>query len=160
MAYVALPMRVRLLWVDDDSTESTSIIHIPAATDFDSALSFLTSWRQLAIAISSATCYGADLIVRYSENESPAPGADSDVLRSGVLLFGIDPLARTVVRVPSIDTSVAESSGPYAGIAIDQSNTAIVALVTALDSGIAGTEPCDPFGDDIGVLSTALIEQA
>lgn len=150
---------VRLWFRDNDATESSSLVNIPAATDLDSAQSFLFSWRELASAISSAFCYGADLIVRYADNESPAASALSDVDRHGVFIFGEDPDSLAVVRVPSIDQAMLESSGPYEGIAIDQSDSAVIAAVAALTDGIAGVMPCDPLANDLGVLVTAYKQQ-
>ena len=159
MALVAIPMRVRLLWVDNDGAESSSIVNIPAATGLDSALSFLASWRQLAMAISSATCYGADLIVRYGENASFSASGSSDVLRSGVLIFGSDPDGLAAVHVPSIDGALILASGPYAGIALDTAAPALAAFIAALASGLAGVAACDPLAADLGELATAYMQQ-
>jgi hypothetical protein len=159
MALVATTMRVRLLWIDNDGAESSSMINIPAATGLDSALSFLASWRQLAMAISSATCYGADLIVRYGENENFSASDGSDVLRNGVLIFGADPDGLAAVHVPSIDVALILTSGAYAGIALDLAAPALAAFIAALASGIAGVAACDPLAADLGDLTTAYMQQ-
>jgi len=159
MALVALTMRVRLLWRDNDGAESTTIVNIPAATGFGSALSFLASWRPLASAISSAYCYGADLLIRYAENETwPAP-AGTDVQREAVLIFGADPTSLAAVHVPSINLEYVLASGPYAGIALDTAAPALAAFIAALASGLAGVAACDPLAADLGELATAYMQQ-
>lgn len=159
MAIVAITMRVRLWFRDNDGAESSSLVNIPAGTALDSALAFMASWRLLAMAISSAGCYDAELLVRYAESEYWGAPVGSDVNRQGVLIFGTDPSALAVVRVPSLDTALLLSSGPYAGIAIDQAAPAVAALVTALASGLSGVSACDPLADDLGALATAYMQQ-
>lgn len=159
MSFVAMTMRVRLLWRDNDGAESSSLVNIPSGTTLVSALSFLSSWRALASAISSAGCTGADLIIRFGENEPASAGAGSNVLRSGVLIFGSDPDGLAAVHVPSIDTALILSSGPYAGIGLDTAAPALAAFVAALASGIAGVAACDPLAADLGELATAYTQQ-
>lgn len=159
MAIVARTLVVRLWWKDNDGAESFSLVNLPSSTAISSALSFATSWRGLASAISTAFCFGYDLIIRFAENTVPAAGGASDTDRRGVFIFGDDPGQLAVVRVPSIDLALLESSGPYAGIRIDQTNTDIAAIIDALCNGLAGVQPCDPFGNDITLISQAYKEQ-
>lgn len=121
-------------------------------------LAFMSSWRGLVESLSDAVCLDSDLLVRWKETTEPAAGVSSSVLRQGVLIFSTPTPDLATIRIPSIDQALLETSGPYAGIAIDQTQPAVIALVNALTSGAAGVEPCDPFVLDLVALSTAYVE--
>jgi len=159
MGMVARTHLLRLHWRDNDGAESWSQIYLSAATDYTTAIAHMLAMRDLAVALSSAACFGADFSIRYAENTAPAPAPESDNDRHGVLIFGADPDLLAIVRVPSIQSSLLLASGPYAGIALDQDAPALAAFVEALASGIAGIAACDPFGDDLGALATAYMQQ-
>jgi len=152
-------MLARLWFRDNDGAESNCDVNLPAATDLDSALSFLASWRVMVATLSSATCFEVELFIRYVDSTPMTPAMGSSVLRHGVFIFGSEPSDMAIVRVPSIAPALLESSGPFAGIAIDLAAADVIAAVAALASGLAGVEPCDPFAIDLGDLVTAYKEQ-
>lgn len=159
MSLVARTQLVRIYWRDNDGAESWSQMHLSAATSYPTALAFMLDLRELAIALSTAGNIGADLSIRYAENTAPAPAGESDNNRQGVFIFGEDPESLAIVRLPSIKTALLVASGPYAGIAIDQTAPAIAAFVSALASGLAGVAACDPFAGDLGDLAEAYMQQ-
>jgi len=159
MALVQRTHLLRLRFRDNDLAESTCEINLPTGVGLSSALTFLVSWRAIVVQVSSAVCIDADLIVRYIEPAPASAGAGSDCLRSGTFILNTATADLAVVRVPSIDAALLESSGPYAGIRVDQSITAIIDFVAALTSGIGGVEPCDPFVSDLVSIDQAFREQ-
>lgn len=159
MALVQRTHLLRLRFRDNDLAESTCEINLSSGVGLSSALTFLASWRAIVISLSSATCTDADLIVRYVEPAPASAGAGSDCLRSGTFILDTATADLAVVRVPSIDVTMLESSGPYAGIRVDQTITAIIDFVAALTSGIGGVEPCDPFASDLVIIDQAFKEQ-
>jgi hypothetical protein len=159
MALIEQTRLARLRFRDDDGAESTCQTNLPVGTSHSAALAFLASWRGVVSALSSALCIEADLILRWTE-PTPAPaGALSDVERHGVLIFTTPAPTFAAVRVHSLDESFLESVGPFAGIRIDQSLGAVQSLITALATGTAGVQPCDPFLNDLGTVAQAYKEQ-
>jgi hypothetical protein len=160
MALVQRPHLARLRFRDDDLAESTCEAQLGSGVDPASAAAWLASWRTLVAAVSSAVCTDADLLIRYVETTPATPGVDSDCQREAVLIFDAGVPALAVVRVPSIAESMLLASGPYAGIAIDQANADVAALLGALSAGLGGTQPIDPFGVDLGDLVQAYMQRS
>jgi len=158
MALVQRTHLVRLTFRDDDQTESTCEVNLASGVDLDSALTFLAGWRSIIAALSSAVCVASDLLVRLAETHTAGAGLDSDVTRQGTFIFTTAAAGLAVVRVPSIESSRLESTGPYAGIRIDQSQAAVGALIDALTNGLAGVEPCGPFVSDLVTIDQAYKE--
>lgn len=159
MAWVQLPMLARLQFRDNDGAESTCQTNLPVASGPAAGLSFVASWRPVVEALSSAVCFEADLILRWTETSVPSVSTDSDVFRHGVFIFDTAVPDLAVFRVPSLDQSMLETTGPFAGVHIDQTLAAVIALVDALTNGISGIEACDPFENDLLTLSSAFVEQ-
>jgi hypothetical protein len=109
--------------------------------------------------VSSALCVELDIIARWTETLTTTAGEESAVGRQGTFLFEAASGNFAVVRVPSLDSSLLLTTGPFANIAIDLAATPITDLVTALASGVAGIEACDPWGLDLVELAVAYMEQ-
>lgn len=159
MALAARTQLARVWFRDNDGAESYCDVNLPGSTSPDSALSFLASWRGMVEALSSAACFEVELFIRFTDSTPPSAASGSSVLRHGVFIFGSDPDAMAIVRLPSIAPELLESSGPFAGIAIDLAAPGVADLVAALASGLAGVAPCDPLAVDLGDLAAAYREQ-
>lgn len=159
MSVIAITQVLRLRWRDNDGAETFSLLNIGASVDYVSALSWLASFYGISAPMSTALIIGADLLIRYAENTNITSVDTSDTRRQGVFIFGESPDGLAVVRLPSILESVLMTSGPYAGIEIDQSLPAVAAFVAALTNGIGGVIPCDPMAIDLGDLATAYMQR-
>lgn len=160
MSIVQRTHLIRLRFRDNDLTESTCEANLSYSVAESTALTFLASWRSIVSALSSAVCIEADLLVRWTETNSSGAGSQSDSFRHGVFIIETAVPDLAVIRVPSIDLSLLETTGPFAGIRIDQSNTDVIAFIDALCNGIGGIQPCDPFGNDLVQISQAYKEQS
>jgi hypothetical protein len=96
-----------------------------------------------------APAYG---IVRYDVTE-PAPAAGAgDRTRCAVFVFETNVLNHwAVVVVPGLRPHLVDSAAPHL---VDMGNPAVLALVTALQSGLW----CNPFGETLGACIAALVE--
>lgn len=158
MALIQLPTMTRLRFQDNDLAVSACQTHIPPAISAAAGLSFLASWRGVVQSLSDAVCIDSDLLVRWKENTEPVAGSSSAVLRQGTFIFTTPTPDLATIRVPSIDQALLETSGPYAGIAIDQTQPAVIAFVSAITGGLTGVQACDPFVLDLVALSSAYVE--
>jgi hypothetical protein len=77
----------------------------------------------------------------------------------GTFIFDTASLDQSTVRIPSLDPSFLETTGPFAFIRIDQTITAVADLITALADGTTGIEACDPFVSDLTAINVAYVEQ-
>jgi len=151
---------VRLRFRDDDFTESTCEVNLSPALSLSAALVFLASWRNLVRALSSAVCIESDLLVRWTETITRGAGTQADVFRHGVFIFETAVPDLAIVHVPSIDLSVLETTGAFAGIRIDQTDSDVAAFIDALCNGLGGVQACDPFDHDLVQISQAYQEQS
>lgn len=158
MALVQRTHIIRLRFVDNDGAQSTCEINLAVGTAYATALAFAAAWRPLVEQLSDAVCIASDLLIRWTETNAPASGSASDVQRNGVFIFGAA-LEMAALHVPSLDLRVLESTGPYAGIRIDQTRPSVQAFAAALANGLNGVQPCDPFAVDLGPLTRAYREQ-
>lgn len=96
-----------------------------------------------------APAYG---IVRYDVTEfDPAPGA-GDRTRCAVFVFETNVLDHwAVVVVPGLRPHLVDTAAP---LQVDMSNPAVLALISALQSGLW----CNPFGETLGACIAALVE--
>lgn len=159
MAFIQRPFHLRLAFIDNDGAESTCNIRVPESAGAGAALSFLLGWRSVVLPLTSATCTAGDVITSWRET-TPAPPAGSAVgRRSGTFILDTGAGGLATVRVPSILESLLLPTGPFAGIAIDLAAPAVVAFVSAITSGIGGTQPCDLFSNDLVSVNQAYKEQ-
>lgn len=159
MAFVQQTLLAQLRFRDNDGAEATCQANLPTSVSPASALAFVSSWRGVVSALSSAVCIEADVIVRWKEVTPAASSGSSDALRQGVFIFDTSVPDFATVRVPSLDQSLLETTGPYAGVQIDQTLAAVLAFTDALATGLAGVEACDPFVNDLLTLVQAYKEQ-
>lgn len=118
------------------------------------AESAAASFRSLA-----AACTGAVFVrqaVIFSQVESPRPVASSgaDATRVGGLIFACDTGELEIIEVHGLNDAMLMTIGPGAGLLIDRTNPAIVALVNQLVSGTW----CNPFGFTLQTLESAYLQ--
>lgn len=159
MALIEQTRLVRLRFRDNDGAESTCQANLSVSVSHSSALAFLSSWRGVVGALSSAVCVEADVVLRWTETQPAAADASSDIHRQGVFIFNTPMPDLATVRIHSIDDTFLETVGPYAGIRIDQTLSAVSDLIAALTTGAAGVQACDPFVNDLLTIADAYREQ-
>ena len=159
MAFVKQTTILRFWFRDNDQTESNTQVQFPALVDGATLQGLVSPYAALMQAISSAIVVRVDVVMRWVE---PTPGvADvlSSVRRSGVFTLDSSSPALCAVRVPSVQPGNIITTGPYAGIWLDQSLGEVQAVGNILVNGAHSVQPCDPFGDDITAVSQAFMEQ-
>lgn len=140
---------------DNDGAESTCEVQLHPEESVGAALSFCGLLRPIIQALSDAVCIEADLFVRWHQITTSVLA--SNTLDQGTFIFNTDVPDLAIIRIPSIKTSVLESSGPYEGIRIDQSHTDVATFVAAVTGGI-GIESASALGDDLVTLAEAFRE--
>jgi hypothetical protein len=131
---------------DNDGAESTAQVYLAASVPIDTALAFAAALRPLMADLSDAPVITFDLVVRLTENNAFIPGT-SDVRRAGTFLFRTTnvPLDRYVLNVPSLRLDLVQTSGDYAGVALQLDAPEIIAFVNAMTNGINGVRPVAPW---------------
>jgi len=150
---------IRLRFRDNDGAESTCECNLRASVSPEDAITFLGAWASIVQALSSAKIVSTEVIIRYHDPSPGAAGIGSDVNYQGTFILDTASLDQSTVRVPSLDPSFLETTGPFAFIRIDQTITAVSDLITALSGGLSSVEPCDPFASDLTAINVAYVEQ-
>lgn len=96
-------------------------------------------------ALSDAFLVDFSVILRKVETApNPLP---AELNRVGVMIFGADNGDRYVASLPAIRLDQVESTGPYAGVRLDQATPELTAFTAALVDGLASVQPAAPWPD-------------
>jgi hypothetical protein len=138
---------------DDDGAISTSRL---AYLEPAGARAHLAALLPLIAAVSSCAIEGATLSNTNYISDAP-PGVGADAHRQVVLLLRCDDGSIVALAVPGVEAGVVMATGPLAGVGIDTTNAAVVALVAALTTGIGGAAPVSPLGRRLVALEAAYV---
>jgi hypothetical protein len=129
---------VELMYKDNDGGQAKVTIRLPFGASRDTALAAGQTIAGAISALSDALL--VSITARYNlEDTSPdAPGILSNVGYYLCLYYSND-LDTEPVFVPSPNPAVLETTGSFAGIRLDLSNPAVVALADALTDALAET---------------------
>lgn len=142
------------IWArDNDGAISSSRL---SYTNPAGARQHLAALLPLMQAVSSCAIEGCTLSnTNYLSDARPENGVDGH--RQGVLSFRCDDDSIAVLAIPGINNAMILSSGPLAGVGIDTSNLAVIALASALITGIGGVIPQSPTGKPIVELVSGYV---
>lgn len=140
-----------------DASGSTAGINawLQSGTTAPAGASAAAALTGAAGALSGATVEAYHVVYRGVEEPRPeAPGANP-VAGAGVFVFSsATPDQYAVVVLPAVRSDLLLTSGPGAGILIDDTNAAVIAFADAMTSGFY----CNPFGYGLIGLETAFIQ--
>lgn len=142
------------IWArDDDGAISSSRLAYTTAVGAQIHLSALLPLIQ---AVSNCAIEGCTISnTNYLSDARPGNGVDAH--RQAILSFRCDDDSIAVVAVPGVNDAMILTSGPLAGVGIDTSHPAIVALASALISGIAGAIPQSSTGKSMVELVSGYV---
>lgn len=135
---------VELVWQDESGSTASTMLSAPSSATVDNIDAAAT-----AIASIIAPLTGAVLVkirIKYRAQTVPRtePVDSTPIARSGVFYFSVDPPSPDgLINVPSIKESVISDVEPFAGVAIDRANSAVISFVDAVLAGGV----TNPFGD-------------
>jgi hypothetical protein len=138
---------------DDDGAISTSRL---AYLEPAGARAHLTALLPLIAAVSNCAIEGAILSNTNYISDTP-PGVGADAHRQVVLLLRCADDSLAVMAIPGVEAGVVLTTGPTAGVGVDPTNAAVVALVAALTTGIGGAVPVSPVGQPMLELVGAYV---
>jgi hypothetical protein len=140
--------------VDSSDSIGNMSVWLADGVDLDAAVAAGATFRGLVAPCTDAVFVRQSVV--YSAVVSPRPiaptGADSS--RVGGLIFSCDTGELDIIELHGIKDEMLMTTGPGAGLLIDRTNTAIVALVNELISGLW----CNPFGYDVLALESAYLQ--
>lgn len=157
MAYVTLPVRIEYYIHDTDPHKTrTTGVYLPATTPAADVASFALSYATLLLALLNASLTHFYIIKSRWDATAPYDSLNADVRRVGAFVFSTETAGqRAVIAIPSVDSSIVLSSGPWAGQAIDTDNVEVAEFLTTITDNTAPVRICDPENNKITALSVA-----
>jgi hypothetical protein len=155
MAMVAGPISLSLSYQDDDLAIARTSVPFPSGTTLAAVQSYATAYAALVDPVSDCALIGYSVNQEYYDDTYPLAAAGSDVEDKGVLIIRTVGNAIKTISWPGVMESVLVNSISPPGTYIDLANVAVAALVSALITGIAGTQPSNGRGDDLRSVKEA-----
>jgi hypothetical protein len=155
MAIVAGPIQLSLSYQDDDLAISRTTVPFPTGTTLAAVQTYATAYAALVAPVTDCALIGYSVNQEYYDDTYPVAAAGSDVEDKGVLVIRTVGNHLKSLSWPGIVESVLLNTISPPGTYIDLANVAVAALVSALITGIAGTQPSNNRGDDFRSVKEA-----
>lgn len=155
MAIVSAGKRLSMTYQDDDLAENAHTLDFPAAATLAAIQAYATAYAALVDPVSDCALKGYTVLERFYDDTYPLAAAGSDVEDKGVLKIRTQNNRIKTFTWPGIIESVLLNTISPPGTYIDLANVAVAALVSALITGIAGTQPSNNRGDDFRSVKEA-----
>lgn len=154
MAVVQVQPRVELVLRDASNSEASTSVYVRRGISAAAGLSAVADLRSAVIPASGCTPIEGRYVLKFDEH-SPANGGGV-AADTGVFVFDTATTGQhLIVALPGLNPSVVMTTGPGAGVDIDVTRPAIVALINAI---IAGPW-CNPFGYAPTALAVAIYQK-
>lgn len=139
--------------VDAKNETSTMEIAVPTGTTLAAATTFAQAMAGLINAVTTGAIRRIGVVLSVALPGGLRGGAltGSDVEEGAKFQFLTALGNYTSFRVPTFNEDLIQSNSR----AVDLEDADVAALVTAMEDGIGGTNPCDKRGEDVTALSFA-----
>jgi len=155
MAIVAGPISLSLTYQDDDLAIARTSVNFPLATTLAAVQTYATAYAALVAPVTNCALIGYNINQEYYDDTYPVAAAGSDVEDKGMLIIRTVANRIKTMSWPGIIESVLVNSISPPGTFIDLANVSVAALIGALVTGIAGTQPSNDRGDDFRTVKEA-----
>jgi hypothetical protein len=155
MAIVPGPIQLSLSYQDDDLAISRTTVPFPTGTTLAAVQTYATAYAALVAPVTDCALIGYSVNQEYYDDTYPVAAAGSDVEDKGVLVIRTVGNHLKTLSWPGIIESVLLNTISPPGTYIDLANVAVAALISALITGIAGTQPSNTRGDDFRSVKEA-----
>jgi hypothetical protein len=133
---------------DDDLAQSAHTVDFPAATTMAAVLAYATAYAALIDPVTDCVLKSYSVIENFFDDTYPLAAAGSDVEDKGILKIRTQNNKVKTFSWPGVIEAVLLNTISPPGTYIDLANAAVSALVAALITGIAGTQPSNDRGED------------
>lgn len=154
MAVVQLQPWVDLVLRDASESEASTSVYVRRGISAAAGLSAVAALRSAVLPASECIPIAGRYVLKFDEH-SPAQGGGvaSD---TGVFIFDTATTGQyLIIALPGLNPSLVMTTGPGAGVDIDVTKPAIIALIDAI---IAGPW-CNPFGYAPTTLAAAIYQK-
>lgn len=146
---------VQLVGVDDSQSVGYVRLHVRRSLDRTQVEAGAAAMRARLRSVSSIAFVRDNIIFPGVETAPRTPAAGVQLDRRGVFIFGtVSPDEFALVELPGIVDSVLVTTGPTAGLNIDQAAPAVQAFVAQLTNG----SWCNEFGYPLTTLEAAYVQ--
>jgi hypothetical protein len=155
MAIVPGSINLSLRYQDDDLAIASTSVNFPAGTTLAAVQTYATAYAALVAPVTNCALIGYSISEDYFDDTFPVAAAGSDVEDKGVLIIRTVSNAIKTMTWPGVLESVLVNTISPPGTFVDLANVAVAALVSAVITGIAGTQPSNSRGDDLRSVKEA-----
>lgn len=137
---------IELVWQDETGSTAVTTLSMPSSstvTELDAAATALAS---LLVSLTDAVLIKQRLKYLSARETPDSASGGASIRRTGVFFFNTgDDTPIALIPIHAIKSSVVVSAGVGAGVAIDTTNSDVIAFINAVvDNGLT-----NPFDDDI-----------
>lgn len=146
---------IRLSLLDASDSAAGAQAWIRSGSTVADGESALITFTSVIGALSDAAIVSRQIVFRGVESPRPTPPGVAPVAGAGVFVFSCsEPDTYAVVVVPGLRSDLLLTTGPGAGVLIDQAAPAVVTLADVLITG----DYCNPFGVQLVALESAFYQ--
>jgi len=143
---------LELQYVDETGTKGATTVKYPLGTTVAVIDASATALASLIAPITGCVLIRQRILFKAVTNPRDVPDTGSTVKSQGVFIFATsDETPLELIGIPGIEAEVISDVEPGAGVAIDVTNSDIVAFLDACLAGVYS----NPFGDAITSLVAA-----
>lgn len=143
-----------LSFVDDGGSRSELTAHLPLTVSWSTANAFASAIAAAAQSISTASLDSYRITLRAFDQAATDAQAGS-VHDGAAFIYEVTPGERWLHFIPAFDPLLYETTGPFAGINVDQTAAAVQLLTNLVLTGDGTIEPISRFGGDLTQLNAA-----
>lgn len=121
-------------YIDRDGNKAQVTQWMPYAASIDDTLAYADNFISNTNAISDALVYRMEMVWKYTIDVLPMPSVTSDISRGLLILIENDSGELSGIRIPSPKAELFETTGKYAYIRMDKTNSAVIDFQTLLNT--------------------------
>jgi len=146
---------VELVWQDETGSTAITVLNCPSSSTYAEIDAAATAIASILVPLSDAVLVKTRYKYRFEVEPRVEPANSTPITRSGAFFFSTTgDVPEGMLTVPSIKEEVLSDVEPFAGVAIDLDNAAVIAFADAIIT--AGTT--NPFADAFLELVQAYLQ--
>lgn len=146
---------VELVWQDERGKTAVTQLSAPSSATVEQIDASATALASILLPLTGAVLIAQRIKYRNQTVPRTEPADSTPIVRSGVFFFSTDGDAPDgMITVPSIKNEVISDVEPFAGVAIDRDNTAVIAFA----SEVLANGATNSLGDALTALVAAYLQ--
>jgi hypothetical protein len=155
--FTVVTVTVRVWAEDDGGTLAQTSVAVMPPFGYSDVVAFAGAFASRVAAMSNARVHTWDVEIEAFDSAANPAQPGSVVENGAIFIVAGTPPDLGVVFVPAFDTSLCETVGAFAGVAVDRALAPVLAMENLLVSGNGNTSPI-VLSSDILSVETAYVQ--